>query len=120
ITPENAGKRGSIQRTRTSAPDWTTLDALYNHAMATGLVFKQHAFIWGTQQPIGDITEEDVRGWMHAFCERYPRTHLIDVVNEPPPHTTPSYADAIGGGTNGNWQWITNAFTWAREACPNA
>src|SRR4029079_18676271 len=43
-----------------------------------------------------------------------------DVVNEPPPHTTPAYADAIGGGTNGNWQWITNSFTWARAACPGA
>jgi len=45
---------------------------------------------------------------------------VIDVVNEPPPHATPSYANAIGGGTNGSWQWIINAFTWPREACPNA
>lgn len=83
-------------------------------------MFKQHAFVWGTQQATGDITEADVRNWMHMFCERYSQTRLIDVVNEPPPHTTPSYADAIGGGTNGDWQWITNAFLWAREACPNA
>src|SRR5690606_18438792 len=47
-------------------------------------------------------------------------TPLIDVVNEPPPHTTPSYANAIGGGTNGSWQWIINAFIWAEEACPNS
>jgi endo-1,4-beta-xylanase len=57
---------------------------------------------------------------MSEFCKRYPKTALIDVVNEPPPHTTPSYANAIGGGTNGDWKWIINAFTWAREACPNA
>jgi endo-1,4-beta-xylanase len=57
---------------------------------------------------------------MQSFCNRYPQTRLIDVVNEPPPHTTPSYANAIGGGTNGNWQWIVNAFTWARQYCPNA
>ena len=24
------------------------------------------------------------------------------------------------GGTNGDWQWIANAFEWADEACPNA
>ena len=57
---------------------------------------------------------------MTEFCKRYPNTKMIDVVNEPPPHTTPAYADAIGGGTNGNWQWITNSFTWARAACPGA
>jgi endo-1,4-beta-xylanase len=57
---------------------------------------------------------------MQQFCARYPNTALIDVVNEPPPHTTPSYVDAIGGGTNTTWQWIINAFNWAREACPNA
>jgi endo-1,4-beta-xylanase len=61
-----------------------------------------------------------VKAWMKAFCDRYPNTKVIDVVNEPPPHTTPSYANAIGGGTNGTWQWITNAFVWAREACPKA
>src|SRR5690606_22566120 len=44
----------------------------------------------------------------------------IDVVNEPPPHTEPNYADNIGGGTDGNWQWITNSFIWARESCPGA
>ena len=57
---------------------------------------------------------------MTEFCKRYPNTKMIDVVNEPPPHTTPAYANSIGGGTNGTWQWITNSFKWAREACPNA
>jgi endo-1,4-beta-xylanase len=57
---------------------------------------------------------------MKAYCDRYPKVGVIDVVNEPPPHTTPKYANAIGGGTNGDWAWIANAFKWAREACPNA
>jgi endo-1,4-beta-xylanase len=26
----------------------------------------------------------------------------------------------MGGGTGTTWQWIINAFLWAREACPNA
>jgi endo-1,4-beta-xylanase len=45
---------------------------------------------------------------------------IINVVNEPPPHTTPAYDGAIGGGTNSTWDWIANAFKWARAACPNA
>lgn len=120
ITPENAGKWGSVQRTADSAPNWATLDAIYDYAEQNGIIFKEHTFVWGSQQPTGDLTQEDVQNWMREFCTRYPRTRLIDVVNEPPPHTEPSYAEAIGGGTDGNWQWIANAFTWAREYCPDA
>ena len=57
---------------------------------------------------------------MHDFCERYPKTRLADVVNEPPPHTSPDFANNIGGGTNGDWAWIANASKWARDACPDA
>lgn len=120
ITPENAGKWGSVQRTADSAPNWNALDAIYDYTEQKGIVFKEHAFVWGSQQPTGNITQAHVEDWMREFCGRYPNTRLIDVVNEPPPHTEPSYADAIGGGTNGDWQWIANAFVWAREYCPNA
>jgi len=120
ITPENAGKWGSVQRSATSAFNWTTLDAIYDYAQKNNVIFKQHVFVWGSQQPTGTLTENDVKKWMTEFCKRYPKTALIDVVNEPPPHTTPSYAEAIGGGTNGDWKWIVNAFTWARAACPGA
>jgi endo-1,4-beta-xylanase len=120
ITPENAGKWGSVQRTADSAFNWGALDAIYDYTEQKGIVFKEHTFVWGAQQPTGDVTQADVQNWMREFCGRYPNTRLIDVVNEPPPHTEPSYANAIGGGTNGNWQWIVNAFTWAREYCPNA
>jgi endo-1,4-beta-xylanase len=120
ITPENAGKWGSVQRSATAALDWTRLDPIYDYAQKNNIIFKQHVFVWGSQQPSGNLTEADVKKWMSEFCKRYPKTALIDVVNEPPPHTTPSYANAIGGGTNGDWKWIINAFTWAREACPNA
>jgi endo-1,4-beta-xylanase len=120
ITPENAGKWGSVQRSAGAAFNWGALDAIYDYAEQKGIIFKEHTFVWGAQQPTGNLTEADVQNWMREFCGRYPRTRLIDVVNEPPPHTEPSYANAIGGGTNGDWRWIANAFTWAREYCPNA
>jgi endo-1,4-beta-xylanase len=120
ITPENAGKWGSVQSNAGAAFNWRTLDAIYDYTEQAGITFKQHAFVWGSQQPSGSLSEADVKEWMTEFCRRYPNTKLIDVVNEPPPHTTPSYANAIGGGTNGSWQWIINSFIWAREACPNA
>lgn len=120
ITPENAGKWGSVQQNASSDFNWTTLDAVYDYAQRTGIIFKQHTFVWGSQQPGGNIGEAEVKNWMREFCARYPNTPLIDVVNEPPPHTTPAYANSIGGGTNGNWQWIVNSFNWAREACPDS
>jgi endo-1,4-beta-xylanase len=120
ITPENAGKWGSVQANAGSAFNWNALDAIYDYAEQKGIIFKEHTFVWGSQQPSGDLTQDHVRTWMREFCTRYPNTRLIDVVNEPPPHTEPSYVDAIGGGTDGDWQWIVNSFTWAREFCPNA
>ena len=120
VTPENAGKWGSVQSSAGAAFNWTALDAIYDYAEKNQILFKQHTFIWGSQQPSGTIDQAAVQKWMTEFCKRYPNTKLIDVVNEPPPHTTPAYAANIGGGTDGDWQWIANAFTWARAACPNA
>jgi endo-1,4-beta-xylanase len=120
VTPENAGKWGSVQSNANGAFNWTALDAIYDYAEKNKILFKQHTFVWGSQQPGGTINPEAVQKWMTEFCTRYPNTKLIDVVNEPPPHTTPNYANNIGGGTNGDWKWVANAFTWARAACPNA
>ncbi len=120
ITPENAGKWGSVQSSFSAAPYWGALDAIYDYAEENGILFKQHTFVWGSQQPNGTATEADVKTWIQTFCQRYPNTKLIDVVNEPPPHTTPSYAEAIGGGSFDDWAWITNSFKWAREYCPNS
>lgn len=120
VTPENAGKWGSVQSNAGASFNWSALDAIYDYAQKNKILFKQHTFIWGSQQPGGTINQDAVQKWMTEFCTRYPNTKLIDVVNEPPPHTTPAYAGNIGGGTNGDWKWIANAFTWARAACPGA
>ena len=119
VSPQNEGKWGSVS-SASGQYNWSSLDTMYKYAQDNDLVFKEHTFIWGAQQPGYDITESDVKDWMTQFCERYPDVQSIDVVNEPPPHTRPRYADAMGGGAEGDWTWIANAFKWAREACPNA
>jgi endo-1,4-beta-xylanase len=119
VSPQNEGKWGSVSSAK-GQYNWGSLDTMYKYAQTNNMVFKEHTFIWGAQQPSYDITEADVKDWMTQFCKRYPDVAVIDVVNEPPPHTTPRYANAIGGGTNGDWAWIANAFKWAREACPKA
>ena len=51
ITPENAGKWGSVQATAASAPNYAALDAIYDYTQRKGIVFKEHTFMWGPQQP---------------------------------------------------------------------
>ncbi len=120
ITPENAGKWGSVQSNPSGSFNWATLDAVYNYAQTNGIIFKQHAFVWGSQQPQGTPTLAQVENWIRSFCERFPNTALIDVVNEPPPHTTPNYTSNLGAGESGTWGWITKAFKLARMHCGNA
>ena len=68
--------------------------------------------MWGAQQPTwvnSDNGNAAVKNWVQSFCQRYPETPFIDVVNEPPPHTTPAYKDGIGGDGASGWDWIVNA-----------
>jgi endo-1,4-beta-xylanase len=125
ITPENEGKWGSVEPVRDQM-NWAGLDAIHTYAQEHDIVFKQHTFVWGSQQPgwVAGLSESEQRAeveeWIQQFCERYPDTALIDVVNEPPPHTTPAYANALGGTGSSGWDWIVQAFEWADQYCPNA
>jgi endo-1,4-beta-xylanase len=124
VTPENGGKWGSTEATR-DVMNWTQLDLAYNKAINSSFPFKQHTFVWGNQQPtwIGTLSaaeqKEEVEEWIKAFCERYPQTDFIDVVNEPL-HAVPNYAAALGGGGLTGWDWVIWSFEKARQYCPNA
>jgi endo-1,4-beta-xylanase len=125
ITPENEGKWGSIEGTRNQM-NWAGLDRVHDYAKQHNIPFKQHNFVWGAQQPgwIAGLSQADQRAeveeWIRLFCERYPDTQLIDVVNEPPPHTTPSYTAALGGAGASGYDWIVQSFKWARQYCPSS
>lgn len=125
ITPENEGKWGSVEGTRNQM-NWAGLDRVHDYAKAHNIVFKQHTLVWGSQQPswLGGLSKDEqkaeVEEWIRLFCERYPDVALIDVVNEPPPHTMPVYMDALGGAGASGFDWIVQAFKWARMYCPNA
>ncbi|WP_437580959.1 endo-1,4-beta-xylanase [Sorangium sp. So ce887] len=125
ITPELEGRWTSIERSR-GVRDWSRLDAVYRYAQANGIPFMQYNFVWGEASLswLGNLSAEEqrqaVRDWMQAFCERYPDTDSIIVVNEPPPHTTPVFKNAIGGDGESGHDWIVNSFKWAREFCPGS
>jgi endo-1,4-beta-xylanase len=121
FSPENAGKWGSVQGSQGSF-NWNSLDTMYKYTQDNGLLFKEHCFCWGSQQPSwvnNSNGEASVKAWMKAFCERYPKTAMIDVFNESL-HNSPAYKDGIGGTGTTGYDWLVNAFKWARDACPNA
>ncbi|WP_437825603.1 endo-1,4-beta-xylanase [Sorangium sp. So ce1153] len=125
LSPENEGKWGSVEPTR-DVMNWAGMDRVRNYARENGIPYKGHTLVWGAQQPgwIGGLSQSEQRAeveeWIQAFCQRYPDVAIIDVVNEPPPHTTPAYMNALGGAGSSGYDWIVQAFKWARQYCPNA
>jgi endo-1,4-beta-xylanase len=124
VTPENSGKWGSVEGVRDEMY-WEFLDLAYDTAISNNLSFKHHNFVWGQQQPswLADLPEaeqkEEVEEWIHAYCDRYPKTDFIDVVNEPL-HAQPSYKNALGGSGSTGWDWVVWTFEKARHYCPEA
>ncbi len=124
VTPENAGKWGSVEGSRDNM-QWTYLDQAYNHAKNNGFLFRMHTLVWGNQQPNwidGDpqaTQREEVEEWIRLFGERYPETNFIDVVNEPL-HAPPVYSTALGGSGKTGWDWVVWSFKKARQYCPSA
>ncbi|WMT56238.1 endo-1,4-beta-xylanase [Truepera radiovictrix] len=124
VTPENAGKWGSVEAQR-GTMTWGVLDGIFAYAREHDLPVKQHTFVWGQQQPrwLGDLPPAEqraaVEAWIWAFAERYPDVALVDVVNEPL-HAPPSYKEALGGDGETGWDWVVWAFERAREALPEA
>src|SRR5690606_29165303 len=51
VTPENAGKWGSVESTRNSM-NWGQMDAAYNLARNNGFPVRFHVLVWGNQQPV--------------------------------------------------------------------
>ena len=125
IVPENEGKWGSVEGTQ-GKYNWTALDNIHSFAKQHNIPFKQHNFVWGAQQPswIGGLSQADqkaaVEDWIKQFCTRYPDTQMIDVLNEPPPHTTPPYMAALGGAGTTGYDWVVTIFKWARQYCPTS
>jgi endo-1,4-beta-xylanase len=125
LTPENEGKWGRIEGSRDNM-NWDSMDSAYQFAKDNGIPFKAHTLVWGSQQPtwLNGLSaaeqREEVEEWIRLFCERYPEAEMIDVVNEPPPHTEPVYMNALGGAGESGWDWIVQSFTWAHQYCPNS
>ncbi|GGF19435.1 endo-1,4-beta-xylanase [Hymenobacter cavernae] len=134
LTPENAGKWGSVEGTR-DVMNWTEMDAAYKLAKDNGLPFKMHTLLWGSQQPTWIATlppaEQlaEINQWFMLVAQRYPNIDVVEVVNEPlhaPPTSAGTdgrggnYANALGGSGTTGWDWVITGFQLARQYFPNA
>lgn len=133
VTPENAGKWGSVEGSR-DVMNWGGLDAPYNFAKTNGFPFRFHVLIWGNQQPAwieslpASEQLEEIEEWFAAVAARYPDIDYLEVVNEPlhdPPDgpTDGNYIEALGGrnGLYGTgWDWVIKSFELAREYFPDS
>lgn len=121
ITPENEGKWGSVEGTRDQY-NWAPVDRIYEYARQHNIPVKAHTLVWGAQAPswINNLSaaeqREEIEEWMRDYCARYPKTAIIDVVNEAHPNHAPAnYARSAFGN-----DWITESFKLARKHCPDA
>lgn len=122
MSMEANSKWGFVQP---NGPDdwvWEPVDAAYQYAKDHGIVFKQHNFFWNFEQPSW-VTSSNVAEygpkWIQAFCERYPDVPMIDVVNEPI-HNKAPYREGMGGDGASGYDWVVQAYKWARQYCPNS
>lgn len=132
VTPENAGKWGSVEAVR-GQMDWSALDDAHRFSKAHGFPFHMHVLVWGEQQPAWmrslPVAEQRraIEAWFDAVAARYPDLDFVEVVNEPLQHPPSDkrkdgggYIDALGGNGASGWDWIITAFHMARERFPHA
>lgn len=124
VTPENAGKWGSVEATR-DVMDWSDLDRAYALAKDHGMPFRFHVLVWDNQQPSwlsGLSTSEqyaEIVEWFAAVAARYADLDYVEVVNEPM-NDPAFYRDALGGDGSTGWDWVINAFDLARQYFPTS
>ncbi|KAF0152354.1 MAG: endo-1 4-beta-xylanase [Ignavibacteria bacterium] len=126
VTPENASKWGSVEGTPGSY-NWTALDLIYNFALNNNIPFKHHTLVWGQQYPSFVATLDSatlyqrIEAWIKICGERYPKTAMVDVVNEPLHAFTGTGANlikALGGAGSTGWDWVAKAFELTRKYWP--
>ncbi|MCB0584619.1 MAG: endo-1,4-beta-xylanase, partial [Phaeodactylibacter sp.] len=132
VTPENAGKWGSVEYSR-DIMNWTELDSAYALAKDNGFPYRHHVLIWGNQQPSWienlPVSEQraEIEEWFQAVANRYSDIDFVEVVNEAlhdPPNSPGqgggNYIEALGGSGATGWDWVLEAFRLARQYFPNA
>ena len=148
VTPENAGKWGSVEGTRDTF-DFQQLDSIRAFAARNDFPFRFHVLLWGAQQPtwlkpLSDEEKvEEIIEWFDAVSSHFDGSSdaratldyvevLNEFINQPPDNLGQNEEDAGSGDyinalkslndslqtTAGEYDWIVNAFKLARSYFP--
>ncbi|MCM3762344.1 endo-1,4-beta-xylanase [Alkalihalobacillus oceani] len=150
LTPENATKPDSIWRDATGDPSFTSADSMLTQVKEDGFYTKGHALVWHNQSagwpPSGQTYTEaraSLQRYISTIAGHYSqgpyKLDAWDVVNEAMrdnPENPTDWRNALRSGINpmerpsrwfeayangGNgWDYIYDAFLFAREAAPDA
>jgi endo-1,4-beta-xylanase len=126
VTPENAGKWGSIQTSTSDVWDFDALDSMIDFVEENDMAFKGHALVWHRQAPNfvnGDVTPEDLTTLINAHIDvtaaRYSGQIVAwDVANEVMGDDA-NYRDSVFFAKL-NKSFIADAFIRAHAADPKA
>ncbi|MFN8415547.1 MAG: endo-1,4-beta-xylanase [Cytophagaceae bacterium] len=136
VTAENNCKWGVIESTRDNF-NWAGADVSFNLAKNNNLMFRYHAFAWGSQFPTWAINnttyqllitpaefQAEMEEYMAAVAQRYGNyIDQIDVLNEQlrtHAPATQAFKTGLGGGGTTGYDWVIWLFTKARQYFPNA
>ena len=94
VTPENAGKWGSVEAER-GVYDFSGIDTIRAYAARNNFPFRYHVLLWGNQQPawLRPLTDEEkvasIRAWFAAVADHFDGSsdaratlEYLEVVNE--------------------------------------
>ncbi len=120
VTPENAGKWGSVEREE-GVYNFTELDEARAFAANNGFPFRFHVLLWGSQQPTwlkpmsDEQKVEKIRAWFQAVADHYDNSsparatlEYLEVVNEfvnDPPNNlnNPPFGDNTNDPNSGDY-----------------
>ncbi|WP_205504358.1 endo-1,4-beta-xylanase [Rufibacter psychrotolerans] len=135
VTAENNTKWGVVEATR-DVMNWNGANLAYNHAKNNHLMFRYHAFAWGSQFPGWAINsrntllltpaefQEEMEEYIAAVAAQYPTgIDQIDVLNEnlrTHAPATQAFKTGLGGAGATGHDWIIWLFTKARQYFPNS
>ena len=125
ITAENVCKWGAVE-TNQGQKNFARCDSVYRFAKRSGIPFKFHTLVWGSQYPgwMDKLSRDKqlaaIGDWMDSAAARYPDADLVDVVNEPYHAFPGNWAQALGDTSLSNPAWIAKAFQMARQRWPKA
>ncbi|WP_100612278.1 endo-1,4-beta-xylanase [Confluentibacter lentus] len=148
ITPENAGKWGSVER-EDGVFDFSQLDAARAYAAQNNFPFRFHVLVWGNQQPtwLKPMSDEEkvvrIKRWFQEVAGHYDNSsdarktlEYLEVVNEilndkPDNQGSNATDDSSGDYLNAlrslnaelntepsTYDWVVNAFKLARLYFP--